>query len=383
MPFKSKAVSRFIRRRIFGCFLPPEMEALNSDPAGELYDEDNEYHANGAVLQDVPLEDRPSMVRSQEKILLHGSLDVWLYQAKCLPNMDMFSEKLRQVFSVFDVCKAPFRKSDSTNSTHHRSKVITSDPYASVVLAGARLARTRVITNNQDPVWNEHFVIPVAHFVSEIVFSIKDNDLMGAQLIGNVEIPADVIGRGDPVEGWYDILLNGKPVRQNAQLRLKVIYIPVDLNPLYRSVVGAGPDYTGTPNTYFPLRRGNTVRLYHDAHVEEGSLPDFTLDNGQIFQHHRCWEDICKAILEAHHLVYIAGWSIYTQISLMRDTQSKKVPDGGNLTLGDLLKRKSKEGVRVLLLVWDDKTSHNKPLIKTVRLIFASVLSGLCSTGSV
>lgn len=336
-----------------------------------MEDRNYQYDANGGPpLQDVPQEERPPILRSQEKILLHGSLDVWIYQAKCLPNMDLFSEKLRQVFSVFDVCKAPFRKADSSHDarTHHRSKVITSDPYASVILAGARLARTRVITNNQDPVWNEHFVIPVAHFVSEIVFSVKDNDLMGAQLIGNLDLPAEDVVRGDTVEGWYDVTLNGKVVRPGAQLRLKVAYIPVDLNPLYRNVVSAGPDYHGTPNTYFPLRKGGKIELYHDAHVEDGTLPNFTLDNGKIFQHRKCWEDICTAILEAHHLVYIAGWSIYTQISLMRDTAGKKIRDGGDLTLGELLKRKSKEGVRVLLLVWDDKTSHNKALIKTVVL---------------
>jgi len=31
-----------------------------------------------------------------------------------------------------------------------------------------------------------------------------------------------------------------------------------------------------------------------------------------------------------------------------------------------LLKYKSQEGVRVLLLVWDDKTSHNKFFLRTV-----------------
>ncbi|KAI3807899.1 hypothetical protein L1987_23835 [Smallanthus sonchifolius] len=31
-----------------------------------------------------------------------------------------------------------------------------------------------------------------------------------------------------------------------------------------------------------------------------------------------------------------------------------------DFTLGEMLKYKSEEGVRVLLLVWDDKTSHNR-----------------------
>ncbi|KAL3693763.1 hypothetical protein R1sor_007414 [Riccia sorocarpa] len=320
-------------------------------------------------MQDIPLEQTPSMAKSHEKVLLHGSLDVYIYRAKELPNMDLFSEKLRQAFSVFKICKAPFTRSTSAGSKSHRHHVITSDPYVSVVLAGARLAKTKVITNNQDPVWNQHFVIPVAHTVSEVVFSVKDDDMLGAQQIGNVEVPVDAIVEAGlaGVEGWFDVIgSTGKIVREGAQLHLKVKYLPVYDNPLYRSAVEPGPDYHGVPNTYFPLRKGGNVVLYHDAHVEEGTLPDFRLDNGKQFHHRRCWEEICTAILEAHHLVYIAGWSIFCKIKLMRDAK-RPIPDGGDLTLGDLLKRKSKEGVRVLLLVWDDKTSHSNPLIKTVR----------------
>jgi hypothetical protein len=51
------------------------------------------------------------------------------------------------------------------------------------------------------------------------------------------------------------------------------------------------------------------------------------------------------------------------------------LPAGGDLTLGDLLKYKSEEGVRVLLLVWDDKTSHDKVFFKTVR---NSYVVGIC-----
>ncbi|KAL0347465.1 UNVERIFIED_CONTAM: Phospholipase D delta [Sesamum calycinum] len=93
-------------------------------------------------------------------------------------------------------------------------------------------------------------------------------------------------------------------------------------------------------------------------------LPEIGLDNGRNFEHQKCWEDICHAILEAHHLVYIVGWSIYHKVKLVREP-TKPLPNGGDLNLGELLKYKSQEGVRVLLLVWDDKTSHNKFFIKT------------------
>lgn len=48
-----------------------------------------------------------------EKVLLHGTLEVCLKEAKNLPNMDMFSEKFRQLFSYLTVCKAPFVKAKS------------------------------------------------------------------------------------------------------------------------------------------------------------------------------------------------------------------------------------------------------------------------------
>lgn len=34
------------------------------------------------------------------------------------------------------------------------------------------------------------------------------------------------------------------------------------------------------------------------------------------------------------------------------------------MLVGELLKKKAEEGVRVLLLVWDDQTSLNSPLLR-------------------
>ncbi|ONM61199.1 phospholipase D11 [Zea mays] len=65
-------------------------------------------------------------------------------------------------------------------------------------------------------------------------------------------------------------------------------------------------------------------------------------------------------------MIYIVGWSVYDKVRLVREpSPSRPLPEGGDLTLGDLLKFKSQEGVRVCLLVWDDKTSHDKFFIKT------------------
>lgn len=67
-------------------------------------------------------------------------------------------------------------------------------------------------------------------------------------------------------------------------------------------------------------------------------------------------------------MIYLVGWSIYHKVKLVREP-TRPLPRGGDLTLGEMLRYKSQEGVRVLILIWDDRTSHDKFFIKTVRTI--------------
>ncbi|KAL5562853.1 hypothetical protein UlMin_032600 [Ulmus minor] len=301
---------------------------------------------------------------SKEVIFLHGELDLWVLEAKSLPNMDLASERIRQCFTMFGNCSYPFgKRSPKVHSGKH--SIITSDPYVSVCLAGATVAQTRVIANCENPLWDEHFCVPVAHPATEIEFHVKDNDVLGAEHIGVVEISIDKIISGNKINDWFPIIghhvecLNPFP-----KLHISIQFRPVRDNPLYNAGVGAGPEYIGVPNTYFPLRRGGNVTLYQDAHVPEKMLPEILLDGGTCYEQNGCWEDICHAILEAHNLIYIIGWSIYHRVKLVREP-TKPLPAGGDLSLGELLKYKSQEGVRVVLLIWDDKTSHDNFLLKT------------------
>lgn len=293
--------------------------------------------------------------------LLHGTLEVTIFQAVNLPNMDMFSEKVRQFVSSLPT----LQKAKAKSKMHAPNTGITSDPYVTVVLAGARVARTRVISNDTNPIWNEHFSIPVAHHVYHIVFTVKDQDVLGTQHIGDVEIPVERVLNGRVVEGWYDILNKQEKIcREGARIRFCVSFTPVELNPMYTQ--GVGGDGLGVPFTYFPSRKGCRLTLYQDTHIYDNSLPEIQLERGRVYKQPRCWEDMCTAINEAQHIIYIAGWSVYDKVKLIRDP-NRRVPEGGDLTLGELLKRKAMQGIRVLLLVWDDKTSHDNPFIKTVR----------------
>lgn len=294
-------------------------------------------------------------VVSNSASYLHGDLDLKIIEARRLPNMDLLSERLRQFFTALGTCRKPHHNHHQRHN--HHNKIITSDPYVTVCLAGSTVARTHVISNSQSPVWNEHFKIPLAHPVSHIEFYVKDNDVFGADLIGVATVPVEKIISGQTISDWLPIIgSNGKQPKPTCALHIEMKFFHCQQNSLYTR---------GVQNCYFPVRHGGSVTLYQDAHVPESMMPAIELEDGCVFRQEKCWEDICHAVLEAHHLVYIVGWSIYHKVRLVREP-TKPLPSGGNLSLGDLLKYKSQEGVRVLLLVWDDKTSHSRFLIHTV-----------------
>nr|XP_043613520.1 phospholipase D delta-like [Erigeron canadensis] len=300
-------------------------------------------------------------------IYLHGDLDLTIIEARCLPNMDLLSDHMHRCLTFCDSLKSSKRR-----NRRRRRKIITSDPYVTLSIGNATIARTRVISNSQNPVWNEHFVLQLAHPVSKLEFQVKDNDVFGADLIGNVCIPAERVMSGDVIDDWFSITgSNGKPPKTDCAIRLRISFVSCDDDDDDDKFINSNSNNNnfesvhGLKDSYFPVRHGGNVTLYQDAHVRKGELCKIELEGGKgEFEQRGCWEDICYAILEAHHLVYLVGWSIFDKVKLVREP-SKPLPRGWDLSLGELLKYKSQEGVRVLLLVWDDKTSHNKFFLKT------------------
>ncbi|KAK0581479.1 hypothetical protein LWI29_014224 [Acer saccharum] len=290
----------------------------------------------------------PVQKGSLKVLLLHGNLDVWVYSAKNLPNMDMFHRTLGDMFGRF-------AENVGSKIEGPMGSKITSDPYVTISVAGAVVGRTFVISNSENPVWQQHFYVPVAHNAAEVHFLVKDSDVVGSELIGVVSIPVEQIYSGAKVEGTFPVLNNGrKQCKPGAVLSISIQYTPMMNLSVYHQGVGAGPDYIGVPGTYFPLRKGGSVTLYQDAHVPNGSLPNLMLDRGIPYVHGKCWFDIFDAIRQARRLIYITGWSVWHKVRLVRDAGSAL-----DCTLGELLRSKSQEGVRVLLLIWDDPTSRS------------------------
>jgi Ca2+-dependent lipid-binding protein len=120
-------------------------------------------------------------------VLLHGSLQVSVNEAKNLPDKDK---------ALF------FSKKDK------------SDPYVTLEVGKTKLLRTAVILDNLNPKWMEKFRVDVASDDDEIVFHIKDKDVAGSQSLGFVKIRSVNLLAGAV----------GKPLRRLHSLYLLDLY---------------------------------------------------------------------------------------------------------------------------------------------------------------
>ncbi|KAA3479425.1 phospholipase D alpha 1 [Gossypium australe] len=228
--------------------------------------------------------------------------------------------------------------------------------YATIDLERARVGRTRTIENEtSNPRWYESFHIYCAHNASNVVFTVKDDNPIGATLIGRAYVPVEDLTEGDEVDRWVEILDEDKnPIKSGGKIHVKLQYFDVTKDRNWaRGIVSR--KFPGVPYTFYPQRKGCKVSLYQDAHIPDGFVPKIPLAGGKNYEPHRCWEDVFDAITNAKHMIYITGWSVYTEIALVRDSRRPK--PGGDITIGELLKKKAREGVRVNMLVWDDRTS--------------------------
>ncbi|CAN1231397.1 Phospholipase D alpha 1 [Linum perenne] len=190
---------------------------------------------------------------------------------------------------------------------------------------------------------------------SNVVFTVKDDNPVGATLIGRAYVPVNELIDGEEIDRWVELLDEEKnPIEAGSKIHVKLQYFDVTKDHNWgRGIKSA--KYPGVPYTFFSQRQGCKVSLYNDAHVPDNFIPKIPLAGGNYYEPHRCWEDIYDAITNARHFIYITGWSVYTEISLIRDSRRPK--PGGETILGEILKKKASEGVRVLMLVWDDRTS--------------------------
>ncbi|XVF74730.1 hypothetical protein PTKIN_Ptkin13bG0135300 [Pterospermum kingtungense] len=275
------------------------------------------------------------------EISLHGTLHATIYEAEKLHSEGgghFFRKLMANVEETIGIGKG------------------VPKIYATIDLEKARVGRTRTLEKDiSNPRWYESFHIYCAHSASNVVITIKDDNPIGATLIGRAYVPVEDLISGEEVDSWVAILDEDKnPLETGARIHLKLQYFDVTKDRNWdRGIISR--KFPGVPYTFYPQRHGCKVSLYQDAHIPDGFVPKIPLAGGKYYEPHRCWEDVFDAITNAKHLIYITGWSVYTEITLVRDSRRPK--PGGDITLGDLLKNKANEGVRVNMLVWDDRTS--------------------------
>ncbi|MED6164573.1 hypothetical protein PIB30_091373 [Stylosanthes scabra] len=192
---------------------------------------------------------------------------------------------------------------------------------------------------------------------SNIIFTLARYDkVFGRRMvIGLAYVGVDEkILSGVELDKWIDIVDGSKnPIAGGAKIHVKLQFFDAKRHQNWSQGI-KDRNFLGVPRTFFSQQKGCKVTLYQDAHVQYDFSPKIVLDGGDTYKPQRCWEDIFDAINEAKHFIYIAGWSLYTQISLIRDPKRPKHGGGGDITLGELLKKKADDGVKVVLLLWED-----------------------------
>ncbi|KQK07276.1 hypothetical protein BRADI_2g34290v3 [Brachypodium distachyon] len=281
------------------------------------------------------------------KILLHGTLHVTVFEAEGLSNPSRPSSQAPQFLR---------KLVEGIEDTVGVGKG-NSNFYATVSLGQCRIGRTRTLSDEStSPRWFESFHIYCAHLASDVLFTIKAKSAIGASVVGTGFLPVRDIFPGDEVERWLPLCDDARnPADGGGKVHVKLQYFDISKDRAWGRGIRS-PKHPGVPYTFFSQRQGCKVTLYQDAHIPDGFIPRIPLDDGRCYEPHRCWEDIFDAISNAKHFVYMTGWSVFTEVTLLRDAARPK-PAGGGVTLGELLKKKASEGVKVLMLVWDDRTS--------------------------
>lgn len=101
------------------------------------------------------------------------------------------------------------------------------------------------------------------------------------------------------------------------------------------------------------IEQGRKLSANPNIYLHCFQFDNLTFPSGNPYVPTTCWKDLYAAISGAERFVYITGWSVYTAIQLVRGDDD---PNGAS-NVGELLKRKAEEGVKVLLMVWNEKLS--------------------------
>jgi phospholipase D1/2 len=168
------------------------------------------------------------------------------------------------------------------------------------------LLKTAYIPNTLDPRWDELFSIQVCHRASSLKILVQDREHVGFQAVGYCVIPTEELLAGEPMEGWYDIVV-GDNNKTHGAIHIMTQYFPLGALAAERGKILA--------DGYFEAKTDNHVRLYMTADTPQLPVFEGVLEpDGRQYETTRCWLDMFTAINNAERFVYVTGWSVFTAI---------------------------------------------------------------------
>jgi len=233
-----------------------------------------------------------------------------------------------------------------------------TDSYVRIIIDEKKGPRTASVKNDLNPKYEETFELPVAGQIGDIRIEVKDDDAVGRpDFVGKFTILSHEMLQGFDHRQFKLLKSDGNPT-PTGHLVVSCRYQSHD--------DGAATQVYGA----FEERRGCRVTLYQDAHHDpDHHMPQVMTSTGPREPTH-CYLDMYNAICDAKHFIYITGWSIWTDLRLVRHADC--------MSLGELLKFKAEqEGVRVMLMQWDEALSVDNPIIN--RLI-STTKAGMMAT---
>ena len=253
----------------------------------------------------------------EEQPLLHGTLQVRVFAARDLPDTDN---------ALFNIARGDW-----------------TDPFVEVglVCSGCvvHLCKTAYLNNTVNPEWEEEtFRVPVCHHAEKIRVNVMDREHIGQERVGSVELDVALLLSGEELEDWWELDTQG------------AVHLSLQLFPLESLSEGKELD-----DSYFSPRPGCRVTLYQDADTPQLEVfSGVTEPGGEQYTPPRLWLDLFHALDRAERFIYITGWSVFTGISLVRGEEAAELAD---TNVGELLKRKAAEGVRVCVMTWNEKSN--------------------------
>ena len=195
------------------------------------------------------------------------------------------------------------------------------------------------------PIWGEEFKLLMCHNADSLRVTVLDKDMWDGQPIGCCEVSCLGLVDGEKVDEWHDLTVGEEGEVQGS--------IRVGLQFFSKGSLDA--DNCKILPCYFPSRPSNNVTLYQDADTPQLAIFDGLVDSvGDEYVPPRLWRDVYDTIMAAQRFIYITGWSVSTTISLLRGEED---PNCDLSNIGELLKRRAEDGLRVLVMIWNDKTS--------------------------